>query len=84
MIDSLGCGAVGNEKAPEELAGSSGGISPLQAGRPSGVVNEFQTLDELRLTAPIGIRVWLKLNRPLSRARRFTIGTVQEFKVDRT
>ena len=80
----MGCGAGGNEETPEKRASSSGDTNALQAGRPSGVVVDFQTLDELRLVAPIGIRAWLKLNRPLTRPRRLVIGTVLEFKRDRT
>jgi hypothetical protein len=43
-----------------------------------GLVIIFQTMDELRIWGPVGLREWLKRNRPPGRRLRCT-GVVLEF-----
>ena len=38
----------------------------------------FMTMGELRVAGPVGLRIWLKLNRPL-RGPRLRPGAVVEF-----
>ena len=38
----------------------------------------FMTLDQLRLYGPLGLRIWLKVNRPLA-GPRLGYGVVVEF-----
>ena len=39
----------------------------------------FMTLDQLRLYGPLGLRIWLKLNRP-PKGPRLRPGTIVEFE----
>ena len=50
------------KKQPEERAGSSGSLVHREA-----VIVIFQTMDELRIWAPVALREWLKRNRPQGR-----------------
>lgn len=44
----------------------------------TGMIVAFMTMGELRVAGPVGLRIWLKLNRPL-RGPRLRPGAVVEF-----
>jgi hypothetical protein len=73
MMNSLGDKGSIVKKKPEGWADPSGLQVPSE-----GQVVIFQTTDELRIWGPVGLREWLKRNRPPGRQLRDT-GAVLEF-----
>ena len=58
-----------------------GGSTPESGGSRTwcgGTIIVFMTLDQLRLYGPLGLRIWLKVNRPLA-GPRLGYGVVVEF-----
>ena len=66
------------ESGRGELASRSGGS---RTGG-EGVIIVFMTLEELRLFGPLGLRIWLKVNRPPGRAK-LRPGVAGEIPFDR-
>ena len=53
-------------------------VTPGGSRTLGGVIIVFMSLDELRLFGPLGLRIWLKVNRPPA-GPRLRPGTVVEF-----